>query len=259
MIDNPIYTKAYTEVNCLLQYLPQSYLDKLPKKLMELIRDQSDTQYNIYIDTNKSLLEQNFSDKAIALIAVLKYNYWSTDEEKQQLEKIFYENENTYQEELLEKYNPDIVISIGQAGGRFDITPERVAINLDDARIADNEGKQPIDISIYEDGEPAYFSNLPIKAMVNEIKEGGLPASVSNTAGTFVCNHVMYHLLYLVDKKYPNMKAGFIHVPYIPAQVIDKPGKPSMSIADISKGLELAIKAAIENKNDINAVGGAIC
>lgn len=107
MIDNPIYTKAYTEVNCLLQYLPQSYLNKLPKKLMELIRDQSDTQYNIYIDTNKSLLEQNFSDKAIALIAVLKYNYWSTDEEKQQLEKIFYENENTYQEELLEKYNPD--------------------------------------------------------------------------------------------------------------------------------------------------------
>lgn len=107
MIDNPIYTKAYTEVNCLLQYLPQSYLDKLPKKLMELICDQSDAQYNIYIDTNKSLLEQNFSDKAIALIAVLKYNYWSTDEEKQQLEKIFYENENTYQEELLEKYNPD--------------------------------------------------------------------------------------------------------------------------------------------------------
>ena len=107
MIDNPIYTKSYTEVNCLLQYLPQSYLDKLPKKLMELIRDQSDAQYNIYIDTNKSLLEQNFSDKAIALIAVLKYNYWSTDEEKQQLEKIFYENENTYQEELLEKYNPD--------------------------------------------------------------------------------------------------------------------------------------------------------
>lgn len=107
MIDNPIYTKAYTEVNCLLQYLPQSYLDKLPKKLMELIRDQSDAQYNIYIDTNKSLLEQNFSDKAIDLIAVLKYNYWSTDEEKQQLEKIFYENENTYQEELLEKYNPD--------------------------------------------------------------------------------------------------------------------------------------------------------
>ena len=150
-------------------------------------------------------------------------------------------------EEAIEKHNPDIVISIGQAGGRFGVTPERVAIN------------QPLDIAIYEDGEPAYFSNLPIKAMVKEIKDGGLPASVSNTAGTFVCNHVMYGLLYLVDKKYPNMKAGFIHVPYIPAQVVDKPEKPSMSIVDISKALELSIKAAVENDNDIKAVGGTIC
>ena len=162
-------------------------------------------------------------------------------------------------EEAIEKHNPDIVISIGQAGGRFGVTPERVAINIDDARIEDNEGNQPLDIAIYEDGEPAYFSNLPIKAMVKEIKDGGLPASDSNTAGTFVCNHVMYGLLYLVDKKYPNMKAGFIHVPYIPAQVVDKPEKPSMSIVDISKALELSIKAAVENDNDIKAVGGTIC
>lgn len=162
-------------------------------------------------------------------------------------------------EEAIEKHYPDIVISVGQAGGRFGVTPERVAINIDDARIEDNEGNQPLDISIYEDGAPAYFTNLPIKAMVNEIKEGGLPASVSNTAGTFVCNHVMYGLLYLVDKKYPNMKAGFIHVPYIPAQVIDKPEKPAMSIIDISKALELSIKAAVENKSDIKTVGGAIC
>ena len=162
-------------------------------------------------------------------------------------------------EEAIEKHNPDIVISVGQAGGRFGVTPERVAINIDDARIEDNEGNQPLDIAIYEDGEPAYFSNLPIKAMVNEIKEGGLPASVSNTAGTFVCNHVMYGLLYLVDKKYPNMKAGFIHVPYIPAQVVDKAEKPSMSIVDISKALELSIKAAVENDKDIKAVGGTIC
>ena len=162
-------------------------------------------------------------------------------------------------EEAIEKHNPDIVISIGQAGGRFGVTPERVAINIDDARIEDNEGNQPLDITIYEDGEPAYFSNLPIKAMVKEIKEGGLPAAVSNTAGTFVCNHVMYGLLYLVDKKYPNMKAGFIHVPYIPSQVVDKPEKPSMSIVDISKALELSIKAAVENDDDIKAVGGTIC
>lgn len=162
-------------------------------------------------------------------------------------------------EEAIENHCPDIVISVGQAGGRFGVTPERVAINIDDARIKDNEGNQPLDVSIYEDGAPAYFTNLPIKAMVNEIKEGGLPAAVSNTAGTFVCNHVMYGLLYLVDKKYPNMKAGFIHVPYIPSQVIDKPEKPSMSIIDISKALELAIKAAVENENDIKVIGGAIC
>lgn len=106
MIDNNInYIKAYTEVNCLLEYLPQSYIDKLPKKLIELIQNQSNEQYNINIDTNKSLLEQNFSKKAKDLIAVIKYNYWSTNEEKQQLQQIFYDNENKYQKELSEKYD----------------------------------------------------------------------------------------------------------------------------------------------------------
>ncbi|MDU5110619.1 MAG: pyroglutamyl-peptidase I [Clostridium sp.] len=162
-------------------------------------------------------------------------------------------------EENIEKHNPDVVISVGQAGGRFGVTPERVAINMDDARIKDNEGNQPIDISIYEDGEAAYFSNLPIKAMVKEMTDNGIPASVSNSAGTFVCNHVMYGILYLVDKKYPNIRGGFIHVPYIPSQVTTKPNTPSMSIDDISKGLELSIKAIIENSSDIKTVGGTIC
>lgn len=108
MIGNNVsYIKAYTEVNCLLEYLPQSYIDKLPKKLIELIKKQSDKQYYISIDTNKSLLEQDFSKKTKDLIAVIKYNYWSTDEERQQLKKIFYENENKYQKKLLEKYNPN--------------------------------------------------------------------------------------------------------------------------------------------------------
>lgn len=108
MIGNNVsYIKAYTEVNCLLEYLPQSYIDKLPKKLIEIIQNQSNEQYNINIDTNKSLLEQEFSQKTKDLIAVIKYNYWSTDEEKQQLKQIFYENENRYQKELLEKYNPN--------------------------------------------------------------------------------------------------------------------------------------------------------
>lgn len=162
-------------------------------------------------------------------------------------------------EEAIELHSPSIVISVGQAAGRFGITPERVAINLDDARIKDNEENQPIDIEIYEDGENAYFSNLPIKAMVKEMAENGIPAAVSNTAGTFVCNHVMYGILYLVNKKYPNIKGGFIHVPYIPSQVINKPNMPSMSIVDITKGLELSIKAAIENSEDLKVVGGEIC
>lgn len=162
-------------------------------------------------------------------------------------------------EEKINEINPDVVISIGQAGGRFGITPERVAINIDDARIKDNEGNQPIDIPIYEDGESAYFSNLPIKAMVKEMLDNGIPASVSNTAGTFVCNHVMYGVLYLVNKKYKNIRAGFIHVPYIPAQVVSKPNTPSMSINDIAKGLELSIKAIVLNDSDIKVIGGAVC
>ena len=162
-------------------------------------------------------------------------------------------------EENIIKHDPDIVISVGQAGVRFGVTPERVAINIDDARIEDNEKNQPIDITIFEDGETAYFTNLPIKAMVKEMQDGGIPASVSNTAGTFVCNHVMYGIMYMIDKKYPNMKGGFIHVPYITSQVVIKPNMPSMSASDITKGLELSIKAAVENKEDVKAVGGEIC
>ena len=162
-------------------------------------------------------------------------------------------------EELMEEVQPDITICVGQAGGRFEISIERVAINIDDARIEDNEGNQPIDVAIYEDGENAYFANLPIKAMVKEIRENNVPASVSNTAGTFVCNHIMYGLLYLIDKKYPEMKGTFIHVPFIPVQTLNKRNQPSMSLEDIAKGLKYAVKAAVENDEDINETGGTIC
>lgn len=177
---------------------------------------------------------------------------------KLEIPTVFRKSLETIEENII-NHKPDVVISVGQAGGRFGVTPERVAINIDDARIKDNEGNQPIDISIFEDGEAAYFSNLPIKAMVKEMMVNGIPASVSNTAGTFVCNHVMYGILYLIDKKYPNIRGGFIHVPYIPSQVTTKPNMPSMSIDDISKGLELSIKAIIENSSDIKTIGGAIC
>ncbi|MFO3664994.1 pyroglutamyl-peptidase I [Anaerococcus sp. ENR0831] len=161
-------------------------------------------------------------------------------------------------EEKIKEVKPDVVLSIGQAGGRYGITVERVAINQDDARIEDNEGKQPIDVAIREDGAPAYFSTLPIKAMVEEIKKEKLPASVSNTAGTFVCNHIMYQDLYLAEK-YGDIKAGFIHVPFLTEQVVDKKDTASMSLEDIVKGLNAAIRAIVryDNKEDLSVTGGA--
>ena len=161
--------------------------------------------------------------------------------------------------EAMELEKPDIVLCIGQAGGRYDITIERVAINVDDARIEDNEGNQPIDIPVFEDGENAYFSNLPIKAMVEEIRGQGIPASISNSAGTFVCNHIMYGVLYHINKTYKNMRGGFIHVPFINEQVLDKKNQPYMPVEHISKAIEAAIKAAVINNEDIKKSGGAIC
>lgn len=158
----------------------------------------------------------------------------------------------------IDQHNPDIVIAVGQAGGRFGVTPERIGINEDDARIPDNEGNQPIDVKINEKGAPAYFTTLPIKAMVEEIKKAGIPSSVSNSAGTFVCNHVMYGLLDVIAEKGLDIKGGFIHVPYATEQVVDKPGQPSLTIPQITIGLEAAIKAAVENDTDIKTVGGEI-
>lgn len=161
-------------------------------------------------------------------------------------------------EEKIKEVKPDVILSVGQAGGRYGITVERIAINEDDARIEDNEGNQPIDVKIREDGAPAYFASLPIKAMVEEIKKENIPASVSNSAGTFVCNHIMYQDLYLAEK-YGNIKAGFIHVPFLTEQVVDKPNTASMSLDDIVRGLNAAIRAIIkyDDKKDLNITGGA--
>ena len=160
-------------------------------------------------------------------------------------------------ETAIVRYQPDAVLCIGQAGGRASLTPERVAINQDDARIPDNQGNQPIDTPIRLDGQAAYFSTLPIKAMVQAIKVEGLPATVSNTAGTFVCNHLMYQALYLADKKFPNMRAGFMHIPYMTEQVVNKPNTASMNLTDIVRGIEAAIGAIVDYKDkDIKLVGG---
>ena len=151
--------------------------------------------------------------------------------------------------EAIEREKPDFVLSIGQAGGRAEITPERVAINLDDARIPDNEGNQPIDESVFPDGENAYFSTLPVKAMVEAIRKEGLPSSLSNSAGTYVCNHLMYGVLYYLDKR-PGIKAGFIHVPYIPEQTKNKKEMPALELSEIVRGLEAAITAIAINGTD---------
>lgn len=149
------------------------------------------------------------------------------------------------------QHQPDAVICVGQAGRRADIGVERVAINLVEASIPDNDGNQPMDVKVQEDGDTAYFATIPVKAMVKNIKDHGIPASISYTAGTYVCNSVMYDLLYLIDRKYPSIRGGFIHVPYATEQGVGKPvGTATMELSTISKALLYALEAvAGEDKN----------
>ncbi|MRJ47853.1 pyroglutamyl-peptidase I [Fundicoccus ignavus] len=160
----------------------------------------------------------------------------------------------------IQQHQPDIVVHIGQAGGRFGITPERIAINLDDARIADNSSQQPIDQLIAENGPAAYFSQLPVKAMVANMQEVGIPSTVSNSAGTFVCNHIMYQTLHYCQMNYPQIQSGFIHVPYLPQQVADKASLPSMDLKTIVQGLVISIETIItyQGHADIKTVGGSL-
>ena len=159
--------------------------------------------------------------------------------------------------ELAKKEKPDVILCVGQAGGRFDLTIERVGINIDDARIPDNKKNQPVDMPIYEDGENAYFVKLPIKNMMQKTRDAEIPCSISNTAGTFVCNHVLYALLYHIEKSNIAKVGGFVHVPYIPAQVTLKPGQPSMSTQTIIDGLVAMISAIDLTGTDSKIVAGA--
>ena len=156
----------------------------------------------------------------------------------------------------IEDLQPRLVIAVGQAGGRVDISVERVAINVDDARIPDNKGQQPVDTPIVDGGPAAWFSTLPIKAIVSALRDRGIPASVSQTAGTFVCNHVMYGLLHQLQGK-SGQKGGFIHIPYLPEQAAAHPGEASMSVATVRAALETAIAVALEQDDDVKIGGGA--
>ncbi|KRO04770.1 pyrrolidone-carboxylate peptidase [Levilactobacillus paucivorans] len=145
----------------------------------------------------------------------------------------------------IETEHPDVVLSIGQAGGRLGLTPERVAINLADGRIADNAGYQPTDELIEPTGAAAYFTQLPVKAMVHAIRAAGIPSQLSTTAGTYVCNDLMYRVQYLRATEFPELRAGFLHIPFLPSQVVGKNGQPSLSLADDVKGITAAITAIV--------------
>lgn len=190
--------------------------------------------------------------------AVMKISEYieNVDIKKLQIPTVFHKSSDVLEDAII-GFNPDAILCVGQAGGRNDISVERVAINQDDARIKDNEGNQPIDLPIRKDGKNAYFSTLPIKRIVEEIKKENIPASVSNSAGTFVCNHIMYQALYL-GEKYGIKKVGFIHVPFLPEQVINRPNTSSMSLDNIIKGLNIAVKTIVNFDTDMKISGGII-
>ncbi|TQK02614.1 pyroglutamyl-peptidase I [Herbaspirillum sp. SJZ107] len=158
--------------------------------------------------------------------------------------------------DAIDALQPDIVIAVGQAGGRHEISVERVALNVDDATIPDNAGQQPVDATIADGGPAAYFSTLPIKAIVRALRLRGFPAGVSQTAGTFVCNHVFYGLMQHAQGR--GLKAGFIHVPFLPQQVADRADvAPSMALNDIIDGLRIAVEVAVGVETDVAEAGGA--
>jgi pyroglutamyl-peptidase len=156
----------------------------------------------------------------------------------------------------MRSFKPDIVICVGQAGGRTEIGVERVAINVDDARTADNAGNQPIDQAIVAGGPAAYFSTLPIKAIVAAMHAVGIPAEVSQTAGTYVCNHLFYGLAHLIATEFPDTRGGFIHIPWLPEQAARQRGVPSMSLDTIVRAVQVAIGTTIAMTFDVRIAGG---
>jgi pyroglutamyl-peptidase len=156
--------------------------------------------------------------------------------------------------QLMDEHQPELVLCTGQAGGRFALSLERVAVNVNDARIPDNAGAQPIDTPVVAGGPAAYFTTLPIKAMLQALLQAGVNAEVSQTAGTFVCNHVFYGLMHLLAQpRWAGTRGGMVHVPWLPEQ-----GQPSMRVDEIVAGLELGIACALATGRDIKKEAGAL-
>lgn len=159
-------------------------------------------------------------------------------------------------DEALQAHAPVLVLALGQASGRCDLSVERLAINVDDARIPDNAGAQPVDEPVLPGAPAAYFSTLPIKAMVAGLRAAGYPASVSQSAGTFVCNHVFYGLQHRLAGT--AVRGGFMHIPLLPEQAARYPGQPSLPLSTLVEGTRLALALALRTREDVREQGGTI-
>lgn len=163
----------------------------------------------------------------------------------------------------IDELKPQLVLCVGQAGGRAEVSVERVAINIDDGRICDNAGCQPIDVPVVAAGPAAYFATLPIKAMVRDLRAAGVPAAVSNTAGTFVCNHIFYGLMHRLAQmpsrpEGHKVRGGFIHIPYLPEQAARFPGAPALPLAMLVTALRIAVATALRVREDVRESGGQL-
>lgn len=160
-------------------------------------------------------------------------------------------------DEALAAHSPVLALALGLAAGRGEISVERVAINIDDARIPDNAGEQPVDVPVVTGGPAAWFSTLPVKAIVAALRQAGLPAGVSQSAGTFVCNHVFYGLQHRLDGT--GVRSGFVHVPLLDTQAAAHPGLPTLPLADLIRGVRIALEVGLTHVGDDTRVtDGAI-
>jgi len=165
--------------------------------------------------------------------------------------------------EALQHHKPELVICVGQAGGRPRISLERVAINCDDARIPDNAGNRPVDEEVIPGGPAAYFSSLPVKASLAALRSAGIPAEVSQSAGTYVCNHVFYALMHVINTveeqaiATPATRGGFIHVPYETQQVPKGSGTPSLPAAVMAEALAVVVRTALATTSEIRLAAGS--
>ncbi|MEV6896386.1 pyroglutamyl-peptidase I [Amycolatopsis sp. NPDC051372] len=155
----------------------------------------------------------------------------------------------------IEQHQPNLVVCVGEAGGRGAVTPERLAINLIDARIPDNAGDQPVDVPVTAGGPAAYFTTLPVKAAVAAIQAEGVPAAVSHTAGTYVCNQVFYGLMHLLANEFPALRGGFVHVPSAPEQ---GEAGPSLDARQSATALDAVITAALTTADDLDVSAGTL-